>query len=418
MRDLSDPVYGIADVSSGTHASFNTLITGIPRDDGTSRFSGNFTTEQHERVSPSSAAIQSANASSQSAGSRSRSVPHSRTVSAAQCPYCGNNTHKLLKCEQFHVLSVSDRNAFVKENRICMLCLNVGHFVRDCLSRYRCFICQRRHSRSLCGHGNGGNTVGDNNHDSLQTIHQNEQVALSVSTSGVFMPLVRVLVNGVLCVALLDSGSSRTFLTQDMADRLGLVGVDVSFNLSRLNYITQMHTKTATVQVQAANMAGNVYACNVCFTDYIPTHVPPSFPGVYAHLEGLSLCQRAERIDLLIGQDHAELLMPLEVRSESDGAPYAVRTTLGWTLHGSIACQSPQPVMCMFTFSDMPEKVSQDDIHVIKHWDANTKTVDGHYEIPVYPGVIPLSSRLRRVVGPRCHTMPCAYVSMLSRRLM
>ena len=144
-----------------------------------------------------------------------------------------------------------------------------------------------------------------------------------------------------------------------------------------------MHTKTATVQVQAANMAGNVYACNVCFTDYIPTHVPPSLPGVYAHLEGLSLCQRAERIDLLIGQDHAELLMPLEVRSESDGAPYAVRTTLGWTLHGSIACQSPQPVMCMFTFSDMPEKVSQDDIHVIKHWDANTKTVDGHYGIPV-----------------------------------
>ena len=34
VRDLSDPVYGIADVSSGTHASFNTLIIGIPRDDG------------------------------------------------------------------------------------------------------------------------------------------------------------------------------------------------------------------------------------------------------------------------------------------------------------------------------------------------------------------------------------------------
>ena len=280
------------------------------------------------------------------------------------------------------ITKVSDRNAFVKENRICMLCLNTGHFVRDCLSRYRCFICQRRHSRSLSGHDNGGNTVGDNNHGSLRT-NQNEQVALSVSTSGVFMPLVRVLVNGVLCVALLDSGSSRSFLTQDMADRLGLVGVDVSFNLSRLNSITQMHTKTATVQVQAANMAGNVYACNVCFTDYIPTLVLPSLPGVYPHLEGLSLCQRAERIDLLIGQDHAELLMPHEVRSGSDGAPYAVRTTIGWTLHGSVAGQSPQPVMCMFTFSDMPEKVSQDDFHIIEHWDANTKTVDGHYEIPV-----------------------------------
>ena len=60
-----------------------------------------------------------------------------------------------------------------------------------------------------------------------------------------------------------------------------------------------MHTKTATVHVQAANMAGNVYACNVCFTDYIPTHVPPSLSGVYPHLDGLSLCQRAEQIDVL-----------------------------------------------------------------------------------------------------------------------
>ena len=75
--------------------------------------------------------------------------------------------------------------------------------------------------------------------------------------------------------------------------------------------------------------------------------------------------------------------MPLKVRSGSDGAPYAVRTTLGWTLHGSIPCQSPQPFMCMFTFSNMPEKIPQGDLHVIKHWDANTKRVDGHYEIPV-----------------------------------
>ena len=116
VRDLSDPVYGIAEVSSGTHASSNTLITGIPRDDGTTRFSGNFTTEQPERVSPSSAATQSADVSSQPAGARSRSVIHSITVSAAQCPYCSNVTHELLNCEQFHVLSVSDRNAFVKEN--------------------------------------------------------------------------------------------------------------------------------------------------------------------------------------------------------------------------------------------------------------------------------------------------------------
>ena len=93
---------------------------------------------------------------------------------------------------------------------------------------------------------------------------------------------------------------------RNMAEKLGLEGVDVSFNLSRLNSITRMHTETATVQVQAANMAGNVYDCNVCFTDYIPTHLPSPLSGNYPHLVGLSLCQRAERIDLSIrsaGQD-------------------------------------------------------------------------------------------------------------------
>ena len=160
VRNLSDPVYGIDDLRSGTpssrtHTSFNTMTRGIPRDDVTTRVLGDSATVQSERVALSSAdtPIVSSNVSSRSAGARARSV-QSRTVSPRQCPYCGNDTHKLLKCEQFHMLSVSDRNAFVKEN----VCLNVGHFVRDCLSKYRYFTCQRRHSRSLCGHDNGGHT--------------------------------------------------------------------------------------------------------------------------------------------------------------------------------------------------------------------------------------------------------------------
>ena len=61
---------------------------------------------------PSSAETQLVlgNVSSLSAGAAARSV-QPRTVSAAQCPCCNNETHTLLKCEQFHVLPVSDCNA-------------------------------------------------------------------------------------------------------------------------------------------------------------------------------------------------------------------------------------------------------------------------------------------------------------------
>ena len=82
VRDLSDPVYGIADVKSGTsssrtHTSLNTLNTETPRDDVSTRFSGEFTTVQPAR------ATQSADASTRPGDTRARSVPHSRSVSVA-----------------------------------------------------------------------------------------------------------------------------------------------------------------------------------------------------------------------------------------------------------------------------------------------------------------------------------------------
>ena len=176
-----------------------------------------------------------------------------------------------------------------------------------------------------------------------------------------------------------------------------------------------MHTKTATVQVKAANMAGNVYACNVCFTDYIPTHLPSPLSGEYPHLVGLSLCQRAERIDLLIGQDHAALLMPLEVRAGPEGAPYAVRTPLGWTLHRSTACKSPQPVMCMLHSVICLRKchrtismLSSIGTQTLRQWTAIMRSL--------CPGLTPVSPRLKRGIWPRCDTMPYVYVSMFSQR--
>ena len=58
------------------------------------------------------------NVSSLSAGAAARSV-QPRTVSAAQCPCCDNETNTFLKCEQFHVLPVSDRNAKPEINVMC-----------------------------------------------------------------------------------------------------------------------------------------------------------------------------------------------------------------------------------------------------------------------------------------------------------
>ena len=85
VRDLSDPVYGIADVKSGTsssrtHTSLNTLTTETPRGDVSTRFSGKFTTVQPGRVA-SPRATQSADASTRPGDARARSVPLTECIS-------------------------------------------------------------------------------------------------------------------------------------------------------------------------------------------------------------------------------------------------------------------------------------------------------------------------------------------------
>lgn len=46
-----------------------------------------------------------------------------------------------------------------------------------------------------------------------------------------------------------------------------------------------------------------------------------------------------QRVDILIGQDHAEVYIPLQVRRGDKGVPFAVRTLFGQSINGSIPAQ-------------------------------------------------------------------------------
>ena len=55
------------------------------------------------------------------------------------------------------------------------------------------------------------------------------------------------------------------------------------------------------------------------------------------------------RVDLLIGQDYAEALLPLQVRSGPPKAPFAVKFLFGWGLCGSV--RKPEESMLLFAIS-------------------------------------------------------------------
>ena len=60
------------------------------------------------------------------------------------CPKCGAQ-HSLKKCEQFYLMSHTERKKFVIDNGRCLCCLGVGHRWEQCYSKARCNICSGKH---------------------------------------------------------------------------------------------------------------------------------------------------------------------------------------------------------------------------------------------------------------------------------
>ena len=73
--------------------------------------------------------------------------------------------------------------------------------------------------------------------------------------------------------------------------------------------------------------------------------------GRFPHMQGLDLSANVEcqDIDILIGQDFADALLPLDIRKGAPGEPYAVCYKSGWGLSGHAIKQSVSNlVICNF----------------------------------------------------------------------
>ena len=174
--------------------------------------------------------------------------------------------------------------------------------------------------------------------------------------------------------------------------------------------------------IEARGEGGESFSLrNVFVIDEIPASRSQVDVAKFKHLAGLEVMNSESNVDLLIGQDNAEALIPLEVRRGSVDEPFAVRTILGWSLHGKASGQADMcglikagrvscKVVNNFIQSDSISLISLDrledkvdrlwrldqegvgnevqalsceDSQVLKLWDENVKVVDGHYELPI-----------------------------------
>ena len=156
-----------------------------------------------------------------------------------------------------------------------------------------------------------------------------------------FMSTVSVVVNkSYKTHALLDSGSTNSFITSDAVTSLGLSSKTVIYKHSTVD-TPCMTTSTKVVSFILYSLDGSksLTMSNVFVVEEVPyTYSPCRDLSIYPHLSDvpISPVYPPAKVDLLIGQDNSEALVPLQVLNGNPGDPFCVLTKFGWTLNSVV----------------------------------------------------------------------------------
>lgn len=131
-----------------------------------------------------------------------------------ECYFCGKHDHKLFSCPKFLLTKETERIEFVKSKKLCKVCLN-GH-PGKCRFHFKYSHCKQNHNTLLHTETNSEST-NQENVSLLSGLNNNKQVLLPTAKVKVLTKDDRELV----VRALLDSGSQSSFISTQLAEKLG-----------------------------------------------------------------------------------------------------------------------------------------------------------------------------------------------------
>ena len=182
----------------------------------------------------------------------------------------------------------------------------------------------------------------------MRAAHQNHQTTLA-------LPIVPVKVRAKgqtvyhYTHVLLDSGSTKTFCSEALIEKLDAKGEQAKLSLTTVNSSESTDVELVALEVGAAKSRAEKNGVIQLQTVYRLPILPslencidsPSDIFKWPHLKHLRL-PRVDNsgVSISIGQDVPEAFWPLELRKGKKGQPYATRTRLGWSLNGTLESDS------------------------------------------------------------------------------
>lgn len=318
----------------------------------------------------------------QSSKPTTRIASTAMTSNDVECELCGGS-HANFRCGSFRGMSVAERWAKIRDERMCFNCLRKGHRVESCPSERTC-KCGQKHNSLLhyertqqSPRINPGETpapsvlvealpqvptpsgeAGTSGTSPVVSDADDEQQTTSCFSSGTQKSSRRVLLQTAVinvvdasgrfhpCRTLLDSGSQAHILSEAMARKLGL-----PFEKRNVTVIGANAAKTQVNKGVTLSFASRyVNFCDKisCLVTEKPTGRIPSEKidiSAWRVPRGLQLADphfnEPQEIDLVMGSDYVWDLLRSEEFKLANGSVTLRETDLGWIVTGSYD-SSPQ----------------------------------------------------------------------------
>ena len=249
------------------------------------------------------------------------------------CVLCDED-HNITLCPTLESMSVSERWDCAKRHRLCYQCFSGGHLGYQCKNSVKCGVdgCQRSHNRLL--------------HEKRDYVSRS-CFSDSMPTESSFRTVPVILSNGqkqLKVNALLDDSCSKTFVNEDVADKLGLHGHKESVTVDVLGGKVELKDSEA-VKVWLESTDGEV-SCEIKAStvdrvaDGLSVVDWNKYSNQWDHLREITFpdINSNGQVELLIGLDQLDLQCAYKEAYARRGDPVARFTPLGWTCVGPVKC--------------------------------------------------------------------------------
>ena len=215
------------------------------------------------------------------------------STSTDNCISCGTEKHQLYSCTKFRSLPHAEKIDLLRSKNYCLNCLRPGHFVRKCRSLNHCKHCQRPH-HTLLHQEKDAAAKPDTPADTTVT-SESTTMHVSINSNILLMTCQVETPRGMVKArALLDTGSSASFVTERLAQSLHLRRFTQNARICGIAGIPHSDGKQAVTQflISSAHTPGMTYNVNAFIVLRITGNQPvcmisPSHK--WKHLEGLVL---------------------------------------------------------------------------------------------------------------------------------